>query len=76
LVIAVSVTVGWLGGSASPSDEPLGLAEDGAAGVLGTVETPCAAASLAAVDSRTENYYIIINCLHVFHRLMSTYSWC
>jgi hypothetical protein len=40
LVIAVSVTAGWLGGSVSPSDEPLGLAEDGTAGVLGTVETP------------------------------------
>jgi hypothetical protein len=40
----------------------LGLTEGGGAGVLGMVETPCAAASLAAEESKRS--HTIINVLH------------
>ena len=66
-VTAGWVGVGWLGGSASPSDNSLGLTEvEGGPAELVTVETPCAAASFAADESKTS--HMIINLLHAFQK--------
>jgi hypothetical protein len=48
----------------------LGLTDvEGGPAELVMVETPCAAASFAAEESKTS--YMIINFLHAFHKLMS-----
>jgi len=75
LVTAVWVGVGWLWGSTSPSDNSLGLTEaEGGPVELAMVETPCAAASFAAEESKTS--HMLLNFLHAFHKLMSVHHQC
>ena len=75
LVTAGWVGGGWLCGSASPSDNSLGLTEaEGGPAELVMVETPCAAASFAAAESKTN--HIIINVPRAFHELMGIHHQC
>ena len=75
LVTAGWVGVGWLGGSGSPSDNSLGLTEaEGGPAELVIVETPCAAASFAAEQSKIS--HMIINFLHAFHKQTSIHHQC